>query len=168
MSSNQQTLISVVTGFRSIEAFLEVLFQLLGLFIVYISFNYVGKEYLGADFQSDTLLSMVVLPAIYILKDLHVVIEPFFIKISYSNQAVTVERGVLTTRRDRLQFDTVENVELVTTLLGKYFGYGTLNLYAYGSWVALPHIKDAPKVQIEIEDRIKKSKPQQGLTINGT
>lgn len=151
--------ISVVKFARSIEAIFEILFQLFGLYIVYLAFNYVGKEILGAEnFSSDTLLSLVVLPAIYILKDSHIVLEPFTIKISYSDQDVSVERGILTKRRDCLKFGTVENVELVTTWLGRKVGYGTLNIYAYGCWVELPNIKDAPNIQLKLENKIRKTK----------
>lgn len=64
----------------SFEALLEVLVKLFGLAIVYIIFEAVGKWLMGDDFRADMLLSVVVLPAIYVLKDSYTIFEPYFVK----------------------------------------------------------------------------------------
>lgn len=124
-----------------IEAIIEILCRLLGLVIVYVVFEYIGTEVVGTNFQKDTLLSLVVLPAIYVLKDLHTIFEPFFVKIWISEESVKVQSGILTQRIDTLILNNIENVELIKSPIGRFFGYTTLFLNAYGSGVELPFVK---------------------------
>ena len=151
MDSKSEEEISVVRLPRSFEAFLEIVAKLLGLVIVYLIFECVGNILMGDEFRSDTLLSLVVLPAIYILKDLHIILEPYFIKIQLNDEQVTVESGILTKRLDCLNLKTVENVELITTPLGRLCGYSSLNVYAYGSWVEIPFVKSPLPIKEKIE-----------------
>lgn len=68
--------VPVVKLARSIEALFELMFELIGLVIVYVIFEFVGKLLIGIEFKSDMLLSLVVLPAIYVLRDLHTIFAP--------------------------------------------------------------------------------------------
>ncbi|NMV23400.1 PH domain-containing protein, partial [Vibrio parahaemolyticus] len=77
---------------------------------------------------------------IYVLKDLHTIIEPFFVKVWMNEESVKVQSGILTQRIDNLILKNVENVELTKSPIGRVFGYTTLCLYAYGSWVELPFV----------------------------
>ena len=138
----------------SFEALLEVLAKLLGLAVVYIIFEAVGKWLMGEDFRSDTLLSLVVLPAIYVLKDSYTIFEPYFVKIHLSEENVTVETGILTKNLDSLNLKTVENIEIITSPLGRIKGYSTLHVFSYGSWVELPHVKSPAVVKERIESSI--------------
>ncbi len=141
----------------AIEAALDVTAQLFGLCIVYWVFHKIGVRLIGEEFSPDVLLSLVVLPAIYILKDSHVIIEPYFVSVWLKNDTVTVKRGFLTTWEDSLSLNNVENIEIVTSFLGRFQNYGSLRVYAYGSWVEIPFIKDAPSLKVRIET-IKKEK----------
>ncbi|KON51684.1 hypothetical protein ACX11_21500 [Vibrio parahaemolyticus] len=133
--------VEVVKVARCFEAMGEILCRLLGLVLVYVMFEFIGTKVVGASFQKDTLLSLVVLPAIYVLKDLHTIIEPFFVKVWMNEESVKVQSGILTQRIDNLILKNVENVELTKSPIGRVFGYTTLCLYAYGSWVELPFVK---------------------------
>ncbi len=156
MDCKSEIMIPVVKFVRSFEALLEIMAKLLGLVIVYVIFEFVGKLLMEGAFRSDTLLSLVVLPAIYVLKDSHRILEPYFLKIVLSDDSVTVESGILTKSLDCLNLKTVENVELITTPLGRIFEYATLNVYAYGSWVEIPHVKHPLPVKEKIEAVISK------------
>ncbi len=133
--------VEVVKVARCFEAMGEILCRLLGLVLVYVMFEFIGTKVVGASFQKDTLLSLVVLPAIYVLKDLHTIIEPFFVKVWMNEESVKVQSGILTQRIDNLILKNVENVELTKSPIGRVFGYTTLCLYAYGSWGELPFVK---------------------------
>jgi uncharacterized membrane protein YdbT with pleckstrin-like domain len=148
--------VSIVKVARSIEAFFELIAKLLGLVIVYLIFEFVGNQLMPGEFRSDTLLSLVVLPAIYVLKDVYQILEPFFVTIQLSDEQVSVESGILTRRLDCLQLTTVENVELITTPVGRLCGYSTLCVYAYGSWVEIPFVESPLPIKARIEAGITK------------
>lgn len=145
-----------------IEAVVEITSKLIGLYVVFFAFNYAGENFLDESFDtetfSETLFSLVILPALYILKDAYIVFDPFFISAGLSGDNVKVEIGILTKRKDNFNLANIENVELVTTYLGRRFGYGTLNLYAFGSMVEVPNIKDVVIVQKEVEEKVNKLK----------
>ena len=145
----------VVKFFPSVESFLEIIIKLFGVCVVYILFKFVGDQLLGDQFRPDTLLSLVVLPAIYILKDSYLMFEPYFVRVSLSDKTVTVESGILTKRLDCLNLKTVENVEMIRTVLGRLLGYGTLNVYAYGSWVEIPYVENVSIIKSKIESSIE-------------
>lgn len=139
--------IEIAKFWRSVEAVFEIIARIIGLIIVYLIFELIGKELIGDSFQKDVLLSLVVLPAIYVLKDSYKIFEAYFVKIELQNDSITVTTGILTIREDRLGFKSVENIEQVTTLLGRIVGYSTIYLYAYGSWVKIPFVRNANKLK---------------------
>ncbi|MDH5394428.1 MAG: PH domain-containing protein [Gammaproteobacteria bacterium] len=138
----------------ALEALLEVVIKIFGLAVIYVIFEAVGKWLIGEGFRTDTLLSLVVLPSIYVLKDSYTIFEPFFVKIYLGEENVTVETGILTKNLDSLNLQTVENVEIITSPLGRLRGYSTLHVYSYGSWVELPHVKSPLLVKDIIESAI--------------
>ena len=146
--------IKIAKFWRSIEAFGEICTRILGLGLVYLIFSFIGQELIGEQFKNDVLLSLVVLPAIYVLKDSHKILEAVFINVIAKDNSITVFSGILTKREDKLGFKSVENVEQVTTFLGRIFGYSTIHLYAYGSWVRIPFIKDPKSLRVWLEERI--------------
>lgn len=148
--------IEIAKGWRSIEAFFEIIARIVGLIIVYAIFEFIGKKLIGDDFQKDILLSLVVLPAIYVLKDSYKILEAFFVKIEAADNSVTVTAGILTVRKDQLGFKSVENIEQVTTIIGRIVGYSTIYLYAYGSWVKIPFVKNADALKDWLDKRITK------------
>lgn len=83
------------------------------------------------------------------------IFEPITIRAFLPDNDVTVRSGLLTRKSDTLKIDTLENVELVKTPLGRVCslfgkGYGTLNLYAYGGTVVMPHLKNPEEVRFRI------------------
>jgi len=138
----------------AIEAAFRLVIEMLGLLVVFLVFREIGEWVTEDKFSPDILLSLVVLPAIYLLKDLPEILEPLFVKVNFSKEEIEVESGILTRSKDCLTLKNIENIEVVTTPLGRYFNYGTLNLYAYGSWVQLPNILDYKNLQDSIKESI--------------
>jgi hypothetical protein len=144
---------------RSAEAFLEIGFKLTGVYITYLAFNFCGELLFEGEFNSDTLFSLLMLPALYVLKTAHVIVSPYFVKVRMSETEVESRTGILTRRLDKLNLKTVENIEVVTTLGGRLFKYSTIYLYAHGSWVRLPFLKNPNQIKLKIEAKLN--------TING-
>jgi hypothetical protein len=144
---------------RSVEAFLEIGFKLVGVYITYLAFNFCGEFLFEGNFNSDTLFSLLMLPALYVLKTAHVIVSPYFVQVKMSGIEVESRTGILTQRLDKLNLKTVENIEVVTTLGGRLFKYSTIYLYAHGSWVCLPFLKNPNQIKLKIEAKLN--------TING-
>ena len=139
---------------RGIEALVEVLLQLLGVLATYFVFNWIGKTAFNSDFSSETLFSLLLLPALYILKTANEIVSPKYVKVKISRTTVESRTGIFTQRLDKLQLKTVENIEVVSTIGGRFFNYGTICLYAHGSWVELPFLINPVSVKNELEDKI--------------
>jgi len=146
----------------AIEEIANIITQLIGLTIVYLLFKFIGELVIGDEFSPDILLSMVVLPAIMVLKELHQIIQPYFVKVSLKGDSLSVKQGILTTYEDSLTLENVENIEMVTTLLGKCLNYSTIRLYAFGSWVIIPNVKNPLVLKAKI-NKIVKSKKKKSM-----
>jgi hypothetical protein len=148
----QETYIQTVKWPRFLEAILEILVKLFGLYLVYQFGSYV----MGSEDAENTLFSILLLPALLILKDGHIILEPFTIKTYITDNDVIVKSGLLTRTTDKLNIKTLENIELVKSPMARlpspfWKSYGTLNLYAYGGTVIMPYLKEPEKTQKEIE-----------------
>lgn len=139
----------------AIEITINLLIQIFGLCFVYWIFKEMGIRLIGDHFSPDMLLSLVVLPAIYILRDSHIILDPFFVSVFLNEKVVTVKRGILTRSEDSLNLRNVENIEVIIPFFGRFMNYGYLNVYAYGSWVEIPYVKDVPKLKAYIENTSK-------------
>ncbi|MBJ2146064.1 PH domain-containing protein [Vibrio sp. IB15] len=142
----------------AIEEIVDIFFQLVGLAIVYWLFTAIGEFLIGEDFSTDVLLSMVVLPAILVLKQSSEILQPYFVKVSVKGDKLSVTQGILTVFEDSLSLDNVENVETITTLFGRFLGYSTFKIYAFGAWVIVPNVKNPQKVKKHLEDIINSKK----------
>jgi hypothetical protein len=131
---------------RSIEATLELFFKLLGIYIVYFAINWLGTDLVGSDFRQDTLLSLLLLPAIYVLRDLLIIFEPFFVVIKKSTTQVTVKSGITPRVIDTLNLASVDNIEIVKTPLGYCFNYASIRLYGLGGTVDMPYVHNAEEI----------------------
>jgi DNA/RNA endonuclease G (NUC1) len=105
---------------------------------------------------NNTLFSILMLPALLILRDAHIILEPFTIKTIITDSEVSVTRGLLTRTTDKLSIKTLENIEIVKSPMARipsrfWKSYGTLNLYAYGGTVIMPNLKKPEAIQKEIE-----------------
>jgi hypothetical protein len=136
---------------RALEAFIELAVKLVGVFVVYRVFDWL----LSAHFQSlsgqDNLMSLLLLPSLYILKDISVVLEPFTVVVEQHNDKISVFCGVAPRVKDTLEFKSVENIEVVTTLIGRFRNYGTIRLYSPGGSIEMLYVYDPNKVVKEIE-----------------
>ena len=156
---NNKTTIKTVKLVRSIEAALEILFKLAGLYLVYEF----GNHIMDSKEAANTLFSILLLPALLILKDGYIILEPFTIKTYITDNDVIVKSGLLTRTTDKLNIKTLENIELVKSPMARlpspfWNGYGTLNLYAYGGTVIMPYLENPEKVQKNIEEILNKIK----------
>ena len=146
----------------ALEEVVDILAQLVGLSIVYLLFTAIGEEIIGKDFSKDILLSMVVLPAILVLKQTSEILQPYFVEVELKNDTLAVKQGILTTFEDSLSLDTVENVETVTTILGRFLNYSTIRIYAYGSWVIVPNVQDPQNLKTKLDEIVKAKKSKNG------
>lgn len=66
-----------------------------------------------------------------------------FVKAQISENCITVKRGFLFTKYDKLYLRDVNNIEYYRSLGGKLFGYGQVDFYAIGGILNLPYVKDS-------------------------
>ena len=142
----------------ALEEVVDIIIQLIGLTIIYLLFTEIGERVIGEEFSKDILLSMVVLPAILVLKQASNVFQPYFVEVDLQGNTLSVKQGILTTFEDSLNLDTVENVETVTTIIGRLLNYSTIRIYAYGSWVEVPNIQNPEGLKQRLNDIIKSKK----------
>jgi hypothetical protein len=116
------------------------------VYFVYLGFNWFVLNVLNKNVSDETLMSLLLLPALYILKDLDVVIDPLTIKIERHRDRISVVRGLTPRVRDTLEFKSVENIEVITTVLGSIFDFSTVILYSPGGNVVIPYVYKAHKV----------------------
>ncbi|WP_234923674.1 PH domain-containing protein [Aeromonas veronii] len=103
---------------------------------------------------------MVVLPAILVLKQSSEILQPYFVKVSIKDDKLSVTQGILTVFEDSLILDNVENVETITTLLGRVLDYSTIRIYAFGSWVVVPNVKNSQEIKKQLEKIIESKKTE--------
>lgn len=139
---------------RFIEALVETVVKLWAVYFVYLGFNWFVLNVLDKNVADDTLMSLLLLPALYILKDLDVVIDPLTIKIEKDRDRISVVRGLTPRVRDTLEFKSVENIEVITTVFGSIFNFSTVVLYSPGGNVEIPYVYRANKV-VQIVNRAK-------------
>ncbi|BEE06194.1 PH domain-containing protein [Aeromonas veronii] len=144
----------------AIEQTIDIFAQLVGLAIVYWLFTAIGEFLIGEGFSTDGLLSMVVLPAILVLKQSSEILQPYFVKVSIKDDKLSVTQGILTVFEDSLILDNVENVETITTLLGRVLDYSTIRIYAFGSWVVVPNVKNSQEIKKQLEKIIESKKTE--------
>lgn len=139
---------------RFFEAFVETAVKLVAIYVVYLGFNWFVLNILDKNVADETLMSLLLLPALYILKDLDVVIDPLTVKIEKHRDRISVVRGLVPRVRDTLEFKSVENIEIITSVLGSIFNFSTVILYSPGGNVEIPYVFKADKV-VKIVNRAK-------------
>ncbi|CAH1538649.1 Uncharacterised protein [Vibrio owensii] len=140
---------------RAFEASIETISKLLAIYVVYIVFNWLVGTLLGKDLAEDTLLSLLLLPALYILRDADQIIDPFTVRVTLFSDKVSVVRGLSPRVNDTLEYQCVENIEIVTPLLGWVCGYATVRLHSPGGNVEIPYVFKAEKI-VSIVERLKR------------
>jgi hypothetical protein len=132
--------LKTATWSRSIEAIFEIAARLLGIFIVYRGFDFILRLFEASSGSLDLLISMLLLPALYILKDSFSAIEPFTVKAEFYDDRISVSRGLAPRVRDTLEFRNSENIEVITSVLGYFLDYATIRLYSPGGYVEIPYV----------------------------
>ena len=89
---------------------------------------------------------MLLLPAIYVLRNLLIIFEPFFSVVKKSDTQVTVKSGITPIIIDTLNLSSVDNIEIVKTPLGYCFNYASIRLYGRGGSVDMPFVINAEEV----------------------
>jgi len=69
---------------RILEAFLEIIFKIIGVYISYLLFNLLGEFLLGDKYQSETVYSLLLLPTLYVLKGADIIFSPYFVVVKIS------------------------------------------------------------------------------------
>lgn len=131
---------------RSIEAALEIAAKLFGVYLVYRIFNFIGHKVLGDEFSQDTLLSLLLLPTLYVLTELPSILEPFVVVVKKSENRVSVTSGIVPRIADTLDLESVDNIEIIKTPFGFVFNYASIRLFGLGGSVEMPFVKDAEQV----------------------
>jgi hypothetical protein len=168
---------------RSVEAFFELIFKLIGIGITYIFLNSLlimlfkenghsalidsyGLSLFYKENQSEDLINLLIFPALYVLKDSYKIFEPYRVFAYMRETDVTVVSGILTKRTDKLKIENLENIELVQTPFGHWNylpweKYGTLNLHAFGGLVVIPYLEEPEAIQLKIEKNLSNIKESQ-------
>ena len=130
---------------RCVEAVFEVLARLLGIILVYVFLNTVLIFFGLLDSQNDLMVSLLILPVLYILKDSYKIIEPYTVSVELYKTEISVTRGLLTKVTDTLEFPTVDNIEVTKTIFGRIYNHASIRLIAPGGWVEILHLYDFEK-----------------------
>ena len=137
---------------RAFEAAFEIMARLFGIFFVFVCFYNLLEYFEASSGSQDFLISMLLLPALYILKDSYIVIEPFTVKAEFFHDKISVYRGLAPRVKDTLEFKSSENTEIITSLLGHFRGYSTVRLYSPGGYVEIPYVFDPNGVVLKVEE----------------
>jgi len=136
---------------QCVEEIIKIILRIVLIASLFFLFNFLGeslvkhKKLIEGGFNSDLLFSLFVLPLLYSLKDIKDCFESCFVKIWISDNYITVKRGFLNKKYDKLYIDDVNNIEMTQTLGGKYLKYLTIDLYALGGFLRMPYLADTEK-----------------------
>ncbi|KAB2823133.1 PH domain-containing protein [Aliivibrio finisterrensis] len=140
---------------RAFEALIETISKLLAIYFVYLAFNWLVGTLLGKNLAEDTLLSLLLLPALYVLRDANHIADPLTVRVTLFPDKISVIRGISPRVNDTLEYQNVENIEVITPILGWLCGYATVRLYSPGGYVEIPYVYRAEKI-VSIVERLKK------------
>lgn len=151
---------------RAFEASIETISKLLAIYMVYLVFNWLVENLLGKNLAEDTLLSLLLLPALYVLRDTDNIVDPFTVRVTLFSDKISVIRGISPRVNDTLEYQNVENIEIIKPILGWLCGYATVRLYSPGGHVEIPYVYKAEKV-VSIVEKIQKKKTLQNVRCLG-
>jgi len=153
-SSDEQFKVIEVNENQFYEASVIFILKILGVFVTAWFVSVLGHFFIKS-FDSSFLFGVLVLPLLSILKEFPEVFSVIFVKVGLSSKSIIVKTGFHFEGLDKLDLDTIENIEIITTPLGNKLGYGTLDIYSYGSSIRVPYINDPLKIKQEIESYVK-------------
>lgn len=150
-----------VARYQCIEEVCKITGKVLLVCILFWGLNWIGKylvehkELLHGEFDSGLLFSIFVLPLLYSLKDVKDCFSSLFVKVWQDDTSITVRRGWLRCKYDKLYFQDLNNIELYQSLSGRIGNYCSLDLYAFGGIIAVPHLKDTDKNRKAVSSLMK-------------
>jgi len=143
------------------EACVIFILKILGVFLTAWIVNILGHIFIN-NFDSSFLFGVLVIPLLATLKEFPEVFSVIFVKVGLSTKSIVVKTGFHFEGLDKFDLDTIENIEIITTPLGNKLGYGTLDIYSYGSSIRVPFINEPYKTKNTIESYVKEIKNSQG------
>ena len=155
-----------VARYQCFEEIIKLIGKILLVCILFWGLNFIGKylashkDLLQDNFDSSILFSIFVLPLLYSLKDVKDSFGSLFVKIWKDKTSITVRRGLLWVKYDKLYLKDLNNIEMYQSIGGQIAGYCSLDLYAVGGVVSLPYLKDTDKnrkVVYKLMDKAKKN-----------
>lgn len=121
------------------EELLNCFIKIVALLVLFYLFDFIGKHY---KFNTDYLYSVFFIPLFLSLKDYKQMFNSCFAEAIVKDSYISVKHGFLYVKYDKLYLKDLNNIELYRSLCGKFFGYSTLELYAFGGYVCLPYLKN--------------------------
>ncbi|MBD5771544.1 hypothetical protein [Marinomonas colpomeniae] len=143
--------LKTATWARAFEAASEIAVRLFGIFVVFLGFDFLLELLNASSSSQDLLISMLLLPALYILKDSYIVFEPFTVRAEFYDDKISVYRGIAPRVKDTLEFKNSENIEIITSVLGHFCSYSTVRLYSPGGYVEIPYVFGPEDVVSKVE-----------------
>ena len=124
-----------------LEEVADGIFSVLKLIFLYYLINYIGKSKFE-NFNSEILYSIFVIPLFLSLRRYFGMFDSCFVSVKMEETCITLKRGFLYTKYDKLYLKDINNIELYRSFCGKIFGYSRMDLYAMGGYIQLPYIKN--------------------------
>lgn len=159
-----------VEKYQFVEEIAKILLKVLCVYVLFVGLNWLGeflahhKLFIKGGFNSDVLFSVFVLPLLYSLKDVKHCLESLTVTVWKDDTAVTVKRGGLWCKYDKLYFKNLNNIEFERSLGGKIGKYCTLKLYAVGGITTVPYLKDTVKNKRAVAQLMQLAGQQKNLT----
>ena len=126
---------------QCIEEFVNCVFSVTLLVVLFFISDKIGQIQ-NENFNSETLYSIFMIPLFLSLTKYRDMFDSCFVSVKLEETCITVKRGFLYTKFDKLYMDDINNIELYRSIWGKIFGFSHIDLYAMGGYVQLPYIKD--------------------------
>lgn len=140
-----------IEKYQFVEEIAKIAVKVLCVYGLFVGLNWLGEFlaknelFIKGGFNSDVLFSVFVLPLLYSLKDIKNCFESLFVTVWKDDDSITVKRGSLWCKYDKLYFNDLNNIEFNRSLGGKLGKYCSLKLYAVGGITIVPYLKDTEK-----------------------
>jgi len=135
---------------------IELILEILGIFLVYFMVNRLAPIFVGGNFNNNFLYSMVFIPIVSTLKNLPDIAKSLFVRIAISDEYIVCKRGYFRKFIDELYVKHIDNIEVRTTIWGEWFNYGNISLYSFGGKINIPFLKNPYNVYLSLKEQMRK------------
>ena len=145
--------------FSIVEVFINVGIRIFGIFVMFMFAKYLGGIIFKDSFDTQFLYSLLLLPTIGVMQGLFSnVIYPLTIKsdIDTKSNRIKVTSGWYSLFEDDMELKNIENIELSYTRIGQLFGYRSLTIRNYGSYISIPFVKNYDEVVKYVKSKSEK------------